>query len=120
MQKQYFVKTIISFMFLLLSAFAVVATQGEEVTITGIVTIWEWDDDNNATAVAISTEEEEYIVGANDLGEELLDLVDHDVEVSGTVSTNENDEKVILVTEYRDLGMTEIEDDDEESEPEEI
>lgn len=120
MKTRFFLKKLstsllLSFVFSIL-AFAI---QDNKVTIVGTVTAWEWDDDNNATAIAISTEDDDYVVGQNDLGNELLELLDHEVEVTGTVSVNDDDEKVIMVTEYKDFGIVETEDEDE-SEPEEF
>ena len=94
-----------------------VVAQDEEVTITGTVAAWEWDEENNVTAVAIATEDEDIIVGDNAVGRELLDLVDHVVKATGTIAENENEEKVITITAYEDLGMTDDEEEEEE-EPE--
>ena len=91
--------------------------QDEVVTITGMVSAWEWDKEDNVTKVSITTDDEDIIVGNNSLGKELLNLVDHAVQATGVISANENEEKIILLSEYKDLGKAEIEDEDEESEP---
>ncbi len=111
-----FKKLLFGFIIALLISIAAIAAQDEEVSITGAVTAWEWDDDNNVTAVAISTDDEDFVVAPDELGMELLELLDHKVEATGTVSINDNDEKIILVSEYTDLGLIEVE--DEEVEPE--
>ncbi len=107
---------IIGFVLMALLSIQVIAGPEKEVTITGLVTAWEWDEDNNVTAVAVSTDDDDYVVDNNDLGEELMELIDHEVEVTGTVSTDEDDLKTIVVTKYKDLGVIKIQ--DEESDPE--
>ncbi|KAA3661639.1 MAG: hypothetical protein DWQ10_04115, partial [Calditrichaeota bacterium] len=80
--------------------------QNTEQTITGTVTVIDWDEDDNPLEIAISvitlvqsededeevTEmQEDYVVGDTKKGRELMDHIDEEVEATGTVKTNEDD-----------------------------
>jgi len=72
-----------------------------EATISGIITPVEWDDYDDVTGVAIQTsDEEEYLVDKNKKGEELLELIEQEVEVSGLVKKDEDDNFIIKIHEY--------------------
>jgi hypothetical protein len=63
----------------------------------------EWvalDQKNEVSLVAISTESEEYIVGDDAKGRELLTLVHKKVRVKGRVTENEDGQRTIHVSSY--------------------
>jgi hypothetical protein len=73
---------------------------GKEVTIKGFVSADEWDGRNRVMAVAITTEDEDYRVELTQVGEELFDYLDEDVEVTGTIRQEKNGTQYIRVTHY--------------------
>jgi hypothetical protein len=85
---------------------------GKEVTITGFVAADEWDERDNVIAIAISTEDEDYRVELNKLGEELFDFMDEDVEVTGTIREDKDGTKYINVTNYEVLEDQEYEEEE--------
>jgi hypothetical protein len=85
-------------------------------TIIGTVVAVDWDDDDNPIEIAISTEDEDIIVASNDIGLELFQLIDNVIKATGTIELNEDDEKVITISSYVDLGPAEDE-AEEEDEP---
>ena len=96
-----------------------------EVTILGYLTPSEWDDDDNVVSVAISTDDDYYVVELNGLGEELFDILDEDVEVTGIVEKERDGTNRITVTSYEVLSEDDYEEDegwgydeDEEQDPE--
>lgn len=88
--------------------------QGKELTITGFVTPEEWDNDDNVIAIGISTDDDDYVVELNKLGEELFDFLDEDVEVTGIVRESKDGTKYITVTNYEVLDLDEEGDEDYE------
>lgn len=87
-----------------------------QITITGVVVPTDWDARGTISAVAISTpREEEYLVENGPLAEDLLDLYGTEVLVTGTVSEDNDGNKMIAVQSYELLG----DDEDEESEEDE-
>jgi len=67
----------------------------------GIVIPIDWRKNGAVVAVAISTNREDVVRVENEgCGRELLNHIQEEVEVSGTVSI-ENDEKRIKITEYK-------------------
>ncbi|MFC1888220.1 hypothetical protein ACFL4G_00545 [Thermodesulfobacteriota bacterium] len=75
-------------------------------TITGIVKPFDWDDDDEELvfAVTILTEDgDEYLVDDNDLGEELLELVDLPVQATGSIEEDEEGDLLITVRHYKVL-----------------
>ena len=83
-----------------------------EETIVGYVVPSEWDSDDNVVSIAISTEEDDYLVEMNKLGEELFDFLDEDVEVTGVVREDRDGTKRIRITSYEVLE--DVDDDYEE------
>jgi hypothetical protein len=75
-------------------------TGENEVTITGYVMAADWGPDDDVTAVRIETENDEYDVVGDDIGEELYDLLDCEVEVTGVVEEEEDGTKSIAVKSY--------------------
>jgi len=68
--------------------------------IKGLVIPMDWDEKGKVVAVAVSTyNEDEYHIDKNYKGEELLDLLQEEVEVSGVVREKE-DKKKMTVKEY--------------------
>jgi hypothetical protein len=86
----------------------------KQITITGIVTAADWDEDDNIIAVTLSTsDEQEYLVSNKARGKNLLDLVQDEVAVTGTLSTDENGKQVITVKKYAVLEKEKDEWDEE-------
>ncbi|MFH1487537.1 MAG: hypothetical protein ABII06_01415 [Pseudomonadota bacterium] len=83
-----------------------------EVTISGFITVTEWDDDDNVMALEISADDEDYVVERNSLWEELAELWQEDVEVTGIVSEDRSGTKRITVTSYEVLSDLDEEDED--------
>ncbi len=71
-----------------------------EVTMTGHVTAADWGPDDDVTAVKIETENDEYDVVGDEMGEELYDLLDCEVEVTGVVEVEMDGTKSIAVSSY--------------------
>jgi hypothetical protein len=70
-------------------------------TMTGIVIPADWNDDQEVIAVALATpDEKEYRIGGNRKGRELLDHLQHQVEVTGPLSEDEKGRRVINVSRY--------------------
>lgn len=75
--------------------------KGAESTIAGIIIPIDWDDYDDVTRVAIQTsEEEEYLVDQTKKGKELLDFIEEEVEVTGSVREDEDGNFIIEVNEY--------------------
>lgn len=119
--------TVLIWGFLSLNSMAIVVADDVEETIIGNVVAAGWDEDGNVSAVAISVvtisensegEEEElvdeYMVGQNDKGEELLGLVGMTVEATGIIKSDHDGHKTIFVKTYR---VIEDSSDEPETEP---
>jgi autonomous glycyl radical cofactor GrcA len=85
-----------------------------EETIVGYVVPSEWDSEDNVVSISITTDDDDYVVEMNKLGEELFDFLDEDVEVTGTVREDKDGTKRIRVISYEVLEDAEDEYDDEE------
>jgi len=72
----------------------------DEATITGYVSATDWGPDDDVTAVRIETENDEYDVIDDDIGEELYNLLDCEVEVTGVIQEEKDGTKSIAVTSY--------------------
>ena len=73
----------------------------ELITIRGIVIPVEWGEEGNALAVSISgAGEEEHFVEQDDEGKKLLELMQQEVEVSGTVREATQGHRVITVRSH--------------------
>ena len=70
----------------------------EETTIIGFVD--PLDDDDDSSGVMISTENEEYVVDMNTVGEKLLQMIDEEVQVTGRVSIAKDGTKSISVRHF--------------------
>jgi hypothetical protein len=71
-----------------------------ETTVTGYVMAADWGPDDDVTAVRIETENDEYDVVGEDVGEELFDLLDCEVEVTGVIEEEKDGTKSIAVRSY--------------------
>jgi len=85
-----------------------------EETIVGYVLPAEWDNEDNVISISISTEDDDYVVELNKLGEELFDFLDEDVEVTGVIREDRDGTKRIRVTNYEVLEETEEDHDEDE------
>ena len=73
----------------------------QSATLTGIVIPADWNDDQEVVAVALATpDEKEYRIDVNRKGRELLDHLQHQVEVTGPLSEDEKGRRVITVRRY--------------------
>lgn len=86
----------------------------KEITISGFITPEQWDDEDNVIAIGISTDDEDYLIELNKLGEELFDFLDEDVEVTGFVREDKDGTKHITVTNYEILDTDDYDDDDDD------
>ena len=83
-------------------------------TIVGIVAASQVDEDDRVIAVIISTDDEDYEVDMSGLGEDLLDFIDEEVEVTGIVAEESDGTKSITATSYEVLEYDSDEDSDED------
>ncbi|MBN1105327.1 MAG: hypothetical protein JXL84_18090 [Deltaproteobacteria bacterium] len=72
-----------------------------EVTVVGYVTPSKWDQDENVIGVSIATDQGDYAVEIDRVGEELFDFVDDVVEATGLVVAGKGGSHRIKVTGYR-------------------
>ena len=72
-----------------------------EVTLVGYVTPSKWDQDDNVIGVSIATDERDYGVEIDKVGEELFDFVDETVEATGLAIVGKGGSHRIKVTSYR-------------------
>lgn len=92
----------------------------KEVTLSGLVMASEWDEEDEVIGLSFVTEDEdEYILVRNPIHDELLDHVDEDVELTGTVSEDEDGSLVFEPVGYEVLGDVDSDDDDEDDEDDE-
>jgi hypothetical protein len=76
---------------------------GKEVTIRGFVSADDWDGRKRVIAISITTDDEDYRVELDKVGEELFDYLDEDVEVTGTVRQEKDGHRYIRVSHYEVL-----------------
>jgi hypothetical protein len=70
-------------------------------TLTGIVIPADWNDRQELIAAALATaDEKEYRIDLNRKGKELLDYLQHQVEVTGALGRDEKGRDVITVKRY--------------------
>jgi hypothetical protein len=75
--------------------------KAQSTTLTGIVIPVDWSDDQDVIAVALATaDEKEYQIGGNRKGKELLSFLQHQLEVTGTLSKDDKGKPVITVRRY--------------------
>ena len=87
-------------------------------TIVGMVIETEAEEEE-VVSVAIETDTEAYLVAPEEMAEELLDLMGHRVEVTGTVIEEEDRPPIIEVDSYTEVyDETEEEEEEEEEEGE--
>ena len=83
-----------------------------EMVFSGSVMATEWDDDDNITALEILSEDEYYFVEKNALWDELVDLWQEDVEITGIVTEERDGSKRVLITSYEILDEINYDGDD--------
>ena len=91
----------------------------KEVTLSGIVMASEWDEEDEVVGLNFVTEdEEEYILVRNPIHDELLDYVDEEVELTGTITEDEDGSLLFEPVGFEVLGDLDEDDreDDEEDE----
>ena len=89
----------------------------KEITISGFITPEQWDDDDNVIAIGISTDDDDYVIELNKLGEELFDFLDEDVEVTGFVREDKDGTKHLTISNYEILDTDDLEDDEDDYYP---
>ncbi len=73
----------------------------QSATLTGIVIPADWNEDQEVIAAALATaDEKEYRIDPNRKGRELLDHLQHQVEVIGHLSEDEKGRRVITVRRF--------------------
>jgi len=73
----------------------------EPMEVTGTVFGTEWNADSKVIAVEIVTDEgDAFAVSNAGKGSELLELEDKVVKATGTITTDENDQKTITISSY--------------------
>jgi hypothetical protein len=77
----------------------VVFAEDEEAGVIGTVAAASTDASGKVTAVKIMADDGEYLVANNDKGKELLNLVDKDVDASGSIKES-GGKKTITVTDF--------------------
>ena len=79
----------------------VMALKKKSVTLTGIVIPADWNDDQEVVGAALATaDEKEYRIDGNRKGKELLDHLQLQVEVTGSLGGDERGREVITVRRY--------------------
>ncbi len=85
-----------------------------EITISGLVMATDWNDDDDIEDFEISTDDDSYYVEKNAIWDELVDLWDTHVEVTGIVTEEKDGTKRVLVTSYEPLDDPSYDDDEVE------
>ena len=85
----------------------------KRVTITGVVSPYEWDSDDNVCTVSITgSGKAEYIVTTKATVKKLLKHVDEEIEATGTVKEGEFGELVFTLEDFKVVGADGDGDDD--------
>ena len=72
-----------------------------ERTIRGTIFPVEWDENDNAVRVVIDTPDQDgYLIDRNKKGNELLEFIRREVEISGTMREDEDGDLIFNVKEY--------------------
>jgi hypothetical protein len=79
-------------------------------TIVGIIVANQVGEDDRVNAIIISTDDEDYEVDMSGMGEDLLDFLDEEVEVTGIVEEESDGTQLITVTSYEVLQYDSDED----------
>jgi len=87
-----------------------------EKTVSGYIKASEWDWHGDLTSVILESDDEEYGIEDNDLGNELFDYLEREVEITGIIKRQVDGTKTILVTEYVVLDEDEEDIDDYDDE----
>ena len=86
-------------------------SKSKETVINGYIEADEWDEDDYVIGVKVVTDDEDYSIEMNDLGEELLSFLGEDVEVTGIVEEEKDGSKLIKVTGFEILAENDEDDD---------
>lgn len=93
----------------------------KEVTLAGLIMAAEWDEEDEVIGLNFVTEdEEEYILVRNPIHDELLDYVDEEVELTGTISEDEDGSLLFESVGFEVLGDIDSDDDEDEEEEDEF
>lgn len=84
-----------------------------ESTLAGYVRATDWDLNDVVNEISIEADYDEYIVKDNDMGKELFELLDREVEVTGLIKEDKEGIKWITLTSYKELREAEDIEDDE-------
>jgi hypothetical protein len=75
--------------------------RGIERTIRGTIFPVEWDENDNVVRVVIDTPDQDgYLIDQNKKGNELLEFIRREVEISGTMREDEDGDLIFKVKEY--------------------
>ena len=78
------------------------AESKQRVTLSGVITAADWDEEGRVVNVMIAaTDESDYIIGRNDKGRKLLNLIQKQVQVTGIIGEDDFGRKMIMVTKYQ-------------------
>ena len=84
------------------------ATKRSKPMIEGIIIPSSWDEDGTIKGVFLCTsDEKEYRVQLNRLGQELLDHVHHKVETTGKIRERLDGSRQIILSSYRKISFDE-------------
>ncbi|MBC8485390.1 MAG: hypothetical protein ISS66_02100 [Desulfobacteraceae bacterium] len=72
----------------------------KEKTITGYVISADWDLNGDVISICIETDNGEYMVEDNDLSQELFELLDEEVELTGIIKKGKDGTNWIKVMDY--------------------
>jgi hypothetical protein len=84
-----------------------------EFTVTGYVRATDWDLNDIVNEISIETDHEDYVVDQKDSGEELFDLLDREVEVTGIIKEDREGIKRITLTSYQALSEADDAEEDD-------
>jgi hypothetical protein len=78
--------------------------------IEGIIIPVHWDEEGNSIAIALATlQEEEFLINMNTAkGKELLEFLQKKVKIHGSVTTLDNNQKMITIQTYQPIAYDEF------------
>jgi hypothetical protein len=79
-------------------------------SIEGIIIPVRWDDDGNSTAIALATsQEEEFFINMKSAkGKKLLEYLQKKVRITGSVTTLDNNQKMITIKKCHPISYDEL------------
>ena len=91
-----------------------------KITVQGIVTAASWDEYDDIVSVKIETlDEETYFVTDDEMGQAIMDYVQEEVEVTGTVHSDEDQNKWITIIDFSVFEDADYDEDEGEWEDDE-